>query len=74
MPFSSLSSLELDLIDTDFPVMVTESAIALLDTSKLTPLAREGGVLTPVSAFGDEIVKRLEASGRFQFESTILGN
>ncbi|KAF8499352.1 Saccharopine dehydrogenase-domain-containing protein [Gautieria morchelliformis] len=53
-------------------VMLTESAIALLDTSKLTPLAKQGGVLTSVSAFGDELVTRLEATGRFEFETNIL--
>jgi short subunit dehydrogenase-like uncharacterized protein len=53
-------------------VMLTEGAIALLDTSRLTPLAKQGGVLTPVSAFGDELVRRLEESGRFEFETNIL--
>lgn len=52
--------------------MLVECAIALLDTSKLTPLAKEGGVLTSVTAFGDELVKRLEATRRFEFETEIL--
>lgn len=52
--------------------MLAECALALLDTSKLTSLARQGGVLTPVTAFGDELVTRLEATGRFEFETSIL--
>ena len=54
------------------PVMLAECAIGLLDTSKLTPLARQGGVLTSVTAFGDELVKRLETTGRFEFETKII--
>lgn len=52
--------------------MLAECAIALLDTSQLTPLARQGGILTPVSAFGDELVTRLAATGRFEIESKII--
>jgi short subunit dehydrogenase-like uncharacterized protein len=52
--------------------MVTESALVLLDPSKLPTFARAGGVLTPVTGLGDEIVKRLKESGRFTFESEIL--
>ncbi|KAF8515322.1 Saccharopine dehydrogenase-domain-containing protein [Hysterangium stoloniferum] len=53
-------------------VMLAESALALLDTSKLTPIGKQGGVLTAVSALGDELVTRLDNSGRFQFESSII--
>jgi short subunit dehydrogenase-like uncharacterized protein len=52
--------------------MLTESALALLDASQLPVFARGGGVLTPVTGLGDVIVKRLEESGRFTFESEIL--
>lgn len=54
------------------PVMLAECAVALLDTSQLTPLARQGGILTPVSAFGDELVARLAATGRFEIESKMI--
>jgi len=40
--------------------------------SNLTPLAQRGGILTPVSAFGDELVKRLEDTGKFSFSSEVL--
>ncbi|KAF8588826.1 hypothetical protein K439DRAFT_1405631 [Ramaria rubella] len=55
-------------------VMITECAIALLDTSQLTPLAKKGGVLTSVTAFGDKLVKRLEDSGRFEFDTSIVSS
>jgi len=53
-------------------VMLAECALALRDTSKLTLLGKQGGVLTAVSALGDELVTRLDISGRFQFESSII--
>lgn len=50
--------------------MVSESALALLlSYSDLPEFARGGGVLTPASALGDVLVKRLTASGRMTFES-----
>ncbi|KAG9114244.1 hypothetical protein FRC07_007678 [Ceratobasidium sp. 392] len=52
-------------------VMVAECALLLLDTSKLTPLAREGGILTPTTAFGDELVKALEGTGKFHSSSEL---
>lgn len=54
-------------------VIISESAISLLDTSSLSPLARQGGVLTPMSALGEELIRKLEVSGRFEFESRVLG-
>ncbi|KZT05450.1 NAD(P)-binding protein [Laetiporus sulphureus 93-53] len=55
-------------------VMISESALALLlDQTALPPLAREGGVLTPASALGDVLIRRLEKSGHFQFESQMVG-
>ncbi|KAF9012631.1 Saccharopine dehydrogenase-domain-containing protein [Cyathus striatus] len=56
-------------------IMVSESALALaLDgTDKLTEFARRGGVLTPVTAFGDRLVERLGKTGRFEFASSVVG-
>ncbi|KAI5119826.1 hypothetical protein M0805_004761 [Coniferiporia weirii] len=53
-------------------VMVSESALCLLAPERLTPLARNGGVLTPMSALGDTLLRRLAASGRFEFGSEVL--
>lgn len=33
---------------------------------------RRGGVLTPMTAFGDVLIQRLEDTGRFEFSSTII--
>lgn len=52
-------------------IMLVECSIALLNPSKLTPLAQEGGVLTPVSALGDVLITRLQDTGRFTFESDV---
>lgn len=54
--------------------MIAECAIALLNPSALTPLAQEGGLLTPVSALGDVLVGRLQDSGRFSFESNVISD
>ncbi|KAF8963594.1 Saccharopine dehydrogenase-domain-containing protein [Flammula alnicola] len=40
----------------------------------LPPLAQQGGVLTPMTAFGDALLQRLEESGRFEFSSSIIGD
>ncbi|KAI9510328.1 NAD-P-binding protein [Russula earlei] len=52
-------------------VMVGESALALL-FGELTPLAAGGGVLTPMTAFGDSIIRRLKANERFEITSGIV--
>jgi short subunit dehydrogenase-like uncharacterized protein len=39
----------------------------------LPALTQKGGILTPVTAFGDVLVTRLEETGRFQFESRVVG-
>ena len=45
-------------------VFVCEAALALvLDAKKLPGGARLGGVLTPSTAFGDVLAKRLRAAG-----------
>lgn len=54
-------------------VTASEAALALLfQRSELPSFAQEGGILTPMSALGDVFVKRLEASGRFTFNSEVL--
>lgn len=53
--------------------MISECALALaLERSALPWRAQEGGVLTPATAFGDVLVRRLEATGVFQFESGVV--
>jgi hypothetical protein len=68
--------------------MIAESALCFLlplvseskdDNPKdnlhaLPPLAREGGILTPMTAFGDVLLQRLEETGRFEFSSSIIGD
>lgn len=51
--------------------MVGESAIALV-LDELPPLAKGGGVLTPMTALGDNIIRRMEACGRFEIISGIV--
>ena len=54
--------------------MIAECALAfVLDDASLPPSARLGGILTPSTAFGDVLVRRLEATGRIHFESEVLG-
>ncbi len=53
--------------------MIAESALAiLLSHSELPQAAQEGGVLTPSTALGDVLLKRLESTGRFTFESEVI--
>ncbi|TBU27867.1 Saccharopine dehydrogenase-domain-containing protein [Dichomitus squalens] len=53
--------------------MISECALALaLDDASLPPHARLGGVLTPATALGSDIVSRLEASSLLHFESQIV--
>ena len=53
--------------------MIAESALTLLlSQSELPDWVHEGGVLTPASALGDVLVKRLEASGQISFESEVV--
>lgn len=40
----------------------------------LPALARKGGILTPMTAFGDVLLQRLEETGRFEFSSSIIGD
>lgn len=53
--------------------MVAESALSLLLSHESLPeLGKRGGVLTPMSALGSTLLDRLEKSGRFVFESSVL--
>ncbi|KAI9067474.1 hypothetical protein FKP32DRAFT_264745 [Trametes sanguinea] len=55
-------------------VMAGESALCLLlDEESLPIMARRGGVLTPATAFGRVIVRRLQETGRMRFDSEIIG-
>ena len=56
--------------------LVSESKNVIHDKHKdnlhaLPPLARQGGILTPMTAFGDVLLQRLEETGRFEFSSSI---
>ncbi|KAH9846480.1 Saccharopine dehydrogenase-domain-containing protein [Lenzites betulinus] len=53
--------------------MVSECALGLLlDDASLPASARPGGVLTPATALGDVIVRRLEGTGKVRFESEVV--
>ena len=58
------------------PPSKTASSLASFQSTSppvgLPALARKGGILTPVTAFGDTLVTRLEETGRFEFESRIV--
>ncbi|KAH7335002.1 NAD(P)-binding protein [Rhizoctonia solani] len=53
-------------------IMIVESALLLLDSKNLTEIGKEGGILTPSVAYGDALVKALEATGRFKFGVEVL--
>ena len=53
--------------------MVAESALSIVFSyASLPPLAQGGGVLTPVTAFGDVLIERLTGCGLFEFTSEVL--
>lgn len=53
--------------------MIVESALSLvLEADHLPPFAKRGGVLTPMTAFGDVLIERLKASGRITIESEVI--
>ncbi|KAG9114243.1 hypothetical protein FRC07_007677 [Ceratobasidium sp. 392] len=52
--------------------MIFESALLLLDSKNLTPIGREGGILTPSTAFGDKLARALEDTGKFETSSEVL--
>jgi short subunit dehydrogenase-like uncharacterized protein len=54
-------------------VMIAESALAIaMEKEALPALAHQGGALTPMSALGDVLLRRLEHTGRFKFESGVV--
>ncbi|KAG9312290.1 Saccharopine dehydrogenase-domain-containing protein [Chiua virens] len=54
-------------------IMIAECALSLvLETDRLPAFAKRGGVLTPMTAFGDVLIERLKASGRIAIESEII--
>lgn len=54
-------------------VMISEAALALVqDKNLLPPFAKRGGVLTPMTAFGDVLIQRLNACGRISIESDVV--
>ncbi|KDR76288.1 hypothetical protein GALMADRAFT_473621 [Galerina marginata CBS 339.88] len=69
-------------------IMISESALCFLlppvsesasiksgsndNVHTLSAIARQGGILTPMSAFGDQLIQRLEETGRFEFSSSII--
>lgn len=55
-------------------VIAAEAALSLLDPSHLPELARQGGILTPMVAFGDVLLERLEKTGLFTLSAEILGD
>ncbi|KAH9834188.1 Saccharopine dehydrogenase-domain-containing protein [Rhodofomes roseus] len=53
--------------------MVSECALAIaLEKDRLPRMAQGGGILTPATAFGDVLVRRLEGTGAFSFESHVF--
>lgn len=53
--------------------MIVECALALLlNRQELPALGKEGGILTPTTALGDVLVRRLEECGKFQFHSEVI--
>lgn len=53
--------------------MISECALALvLNKDSLPPFGRRGGVLTPMTAFGDVLIQRLNDCGRIKISSEVL--
>lgn len=66
--------------------MISECALSLLigphddaapssestDARRLTSFARDGGVLTPMTAFGEDLITRLCETKLFKFSSMIV--
>ncbi|GAA6021366.1 hypothetical protein JCM11491_004762 [Sporobolomyces phaffii] len=49
-------------------IMISEVALSMLkDHDRLSPLAKQGGSLTPATALGNVLVERLEKTGKFSF-------
>jgi len=55
------------------PLMLAESGLALLlNREKLPALSKQGGVLTPATALGDVIVKRLQEHAKFDIRCEVI--
>ena len=52
--------------------MSSEVALSLLNVPSLPPLAQHGGVLTPATALGDVIVRRLSDTGFWEVRSEVV--
>ncbi|KAF9234190.1 Saccharopine dehydrogenase-domain-containing protein [Melanogaster broomeanus] len=54
-------------------IMIAECALSLvLDADSLPAFSKRGGVLTPMTAFGDVLIERLKACGRIGIESEVI--
>ena len=54
-------------------VFVGESALTILfDHDHLSDMGKQGGVLTPISALGDSLLRRLVSSGFVTYETKTL--
>ncbi|VDB91332.1 unnamed protein product [Peniophora sp. CBMAI 1063] len=53
-------------------IIAGEAALSLLDPSQLPELARKGGLLTPMTAFGGVLLERLETSGHCALSAEML--
>ncbi|KAI5988068.1 hypothetical protein EDD15DRAFT_2290901, partial [Pisolithus albus] len=54
-------------------IMISEAALALVqDQDLLPPFGKRGGVLTPMTAFGDVLIQRLNTCGRISIESGVV--
>ena len=66
----------LSLVLPPASVVPSSSSSSLYSRSNLPAglpaLAYQGGILTPVTAFGDVLITRLKDSGRFDFESHVV--
>ncbi|KAF7426709.1 hypothetical protein PC9H_009078 [Pleurotus ostreatus] len=72
--FSSPRMIDLGLDPFILIVIISEPVLSiLLARDHLPALAQRRGVLTPVAAFGNVLVERLERTGRFEFRSEVLG-
>ncbi|KZV69400.1 NAD-P-binding protein [Peniophora sp. CONT] len=55
-------------------VIAAEAALSLLNPSTLPELAQKGGILTPMTAFGDALLDRLEKTGQWILTATFLSD
>ncbi|KIJ10106.1 hypothetical protein PAXINDRAFT_86556, partial [Paxillus involutus ATCC 200175] len=54
-------------------IIIVECALSLvLNADALPAFSKRGGVLTPMTAFGDVLIERLKACGRISIESEVI--